>query len=114
TYTIKLWDLATQTEVAAFVENAVRIDVLAFSPDGKVLASAGSEERLDPSDHEWIAQNAIDAGSEDAESYALRRIVRFYSWSLGGTAGLLLVALIGWLLWRARAQRGRRTELPPE
>jgi WD40 repeat protein len=115
TYTIKLWDPATQTEIASFEENTVRIDVLAFSPDGKVLASAGSEERLDPSDHEWIAKNAIDAEPEDAEGRAaLRRIVRFYTWTLGGTAGLLAVVFIGWLLWRALAQRGRRRELPPE
>src|SRR5213078_4387473 len=70
TYTVKLWDLATQAEIASFEENAVRIDVLAFSPDGKVLASAGSEERLDPSDHEWIAQHTIDSEPEDTESHA--------------------------------------------
>jgi WD40 repeat protein len=115
TYTIKLWDVATRAEIASFEENTVRIDVLAFSPDGKVLASAGSEERLDPSDHEWIAQNAIDAEPEDSEGRAaLRRIVRFYTWTLGGTVGLLAVVFIGWLLWRALAQRGRRRELPPE
>jgi WD40 repeat protein len=115
TYTIKLWDLATQAEIASFEENTVRIDVLAFSPDGKILASAGSEERLDPSDHEWIAQHTIDAEPEDSEGHAaMRRIVRFYTLTLGGTVGLLLAVVLGWLLWRVLAKRGQRTELTPD
>jgi WD40 repeat protein len=113
TYTIKLWDLATKTELVAFEENSVQIDVLAFSPDGKILASAGSEERLDPTDHQWIAQNPVDSIAQDTDAAALGRIVRFYAWFLGGTLGLILAVIVGWLLWRMLAKKGRR-ELPPD
>src|SRR5262249_46129286 len=113
-YTIKLWDPATRTELASFEENAVRIDVLAFSPDGKLLASAGSEERLDPTDHQWIAQNAIDSNIDDFDAVAMGRVVRFYRWFLGAAVGLIVALIAGLVLWRILAKNRQRRELPPD
>ena len=39
--TVRLWDVATQTEVAALEGHTDRVTSVAFSPDGGLLASAG-------------------------------------------------------------------------
>jgi WD40 repeat protein len=110
-HTIKLWDVATLTEIASFGDNEVPIDILAFSPDGKILVSAGSEERLDPSDREWIKQNSIDTDPVVAEEQLAQHAVFVYLLFLGGSLTLLLALLVGWILARGL---GRRRALPPD
>ena len=42
--TIKLWNIASQEEIASFVGHKLAINAVAFSPDGQILAS-GSKDR---------------------------------------------------------------------
>jgi WD40 repeat protein len=92
--TIKLWDVAGGDQLAALGGHKVTVTALAFSPDGELLASAGSESRLDPADRDWVAEHSPG------------RQVFWTGLLIGGVFGLFLTLLIlfGWSFLR----KGRR------
>ena len=45
-YTIKLWDVATQTEIATLEGHTYAVRSVAFSPDGATLASGGFDAKI--------------------------------------------------------------------
>ena len=45
-YTIKLWDVATRTNIATLRGHTLSVNSVAFSPDGTTLASGGSDAKI--------------------------------------------------------------------
>jgi WD40 repeat protein len=45
---VSIWDAATGRLLQTFVAHEVGVSIVAFSPDGKWLATAGQESRIDP------------------------------------------------------------------
>ena len=45
-FIVRLWDVSTSQELAAFRRHTAPINTVAFSPDGKTLVSAGNDLRL--------------------------------------------------------------------
>ena len=66
-YRIALWDIATDSEIANLTGHTSRIDSVTFSPDGKILASGGSDRivRL------WNISNHVNITPSSVESPAV-------------------------------------------
>ena len=63
--TVWIWDVENNTEIAKLLAHQGRVSVLAFSPDGEFLATAGVDRRLAlwstedwKASHSWKLDNA--------------------------------------------------------
>ena len=68
--TVKLWNIATQTDIATFEDSVFRINSIAFSPNGKTLATASTADGIVKV---WDVEtgNAVDLGHT--------RLARYYN-----------------------------------